>query len=372
MLEVTHKELKILINKHYFLKQPLMIYGGFGIGKSESVKDTAKEIAKEKKKDFVEWNYISEEKKRELIGNTKGKFIFADERIAMQDPSDIKGIPSFVEGFTSWNSPLLFKVLSEEEADGIIFFDEINTASPMMMNACLQIIHDRCVGNLSLSKNVVVFGAGNRGSVDRSATSEIPYPLKDRASEVELLCPDVEAWSQWGMENSHNIDSRILAFLKWRPSAMMRVDFKSKDKPTTPRGWSKTSGLIEGETEEATIEMLVAGRVGKATAIEFDTFIKLHNKVDSKDFLDNPNKVKKVTEIDQKYALISAITEYYKKNKTADIFGKCGKVCLVLEPEFGVLLFRFIKSTDDVFWGKEWGKSPEFTKFALENGKYLL
>ena len=42
------------------------------------------------------------------------------------------------------------------------------------------------------------------------------------------------------------------------------------------------------------------------------------------------------------------------------------------ETEFEVLLFRFIKSTDDVFWGKEWGKSPEFTKFALENGKYLL
>jgi len=69
VLKVSHKELAELIEEHYKKKIALFIWGRFGIGKSEKMKDIAKKIAKEKGKEFVEWNSLREDKKKEVFKN---------------------------------------------------------------------------------------------------------------------------------------------------------------------------------------------------------------------------------------------------------------------------------------------------------------
>ena len=372
MKTINHSQLKKLIRRHYEQKIPFMIYGCFGIGKSEVIKKTAKEIAKDNKKEFVDWNYISDLEKRTLIGNTKGKFIFADERISQQEPSDIKGIPFFTDGFTEWKVPLLYKVMSEPEADGIIFFDELNVATPMMMNACLQIIHDRCIGNVALSKNVSIFGAGNRGSIDRASTFEEPYPLKDRKSEFELNAPSIDEWTSWGLSNGNDIDSRILGFLNFKPSRLLNVDFKSKDKSATPRGWHQLSKLIKDVNDEEILELLTAGRVGEAVSIEFMAFLKLNQKIDVKELLENPEKAKEIKEIDLKYAILSTVTEYFKRHRETKTLTQIIKLCCNIEVEFGVLLMRFVKAVDNQFFMDNVIKIKEFQEMEKSNSKYFF
>ena len=371
---LNHLELENYIERVYDKSLSSFIHGGIGIGKSETVIKIGKKIAEKNSKVFYDWNRISDKEKRELLKDEviKNAFVFADIRLSQADSTDLKGIPTMNGDFVEWKPNLIFRVLSNPQASGFLFFDECNQAPPSVQASAYQIVLDRCIGEISFPKTVVPIACGNRIE-DRGNVFELSYPLANRFTHSELRTPTIEEWTNWGLSNGHKIDSRILAYLHWKPSSMYRVDTKSKDKAfPTPRTWSKNSVLIDEVSDNEMIELLSSTTIGEATAIEFVAFLKTQGTLDAKDFLDNPNKVKKVTEIDQKYALISAITEYYKKNKTADIFGKCGKVCLVLEPEFGVLLFRFIKATDDVFWGKEWGKSTEFTKFALGNGKYLL
>ena len=75
-------------------KISICIHGGIGIGKSEAVREIAEQIAKEKKKEFIEWNKTTHEQKRELLVNPSNKFIFADYRIALKDQTDLTGLPA--------------------------------------------------------------------------------------------------------------------------------------------------------------------------------------------------------------------------------------------------------------------------------------
>lgn len=130
LLKLNHEELKQVIKTYYYKKIPLMAYGGFGIGKSQNIKEVALEIAKEKNKEFVDWNRINSKEKRTLINNTKGKFIYCDIRTTQIEPTDLRGLPLFNgdKDFVDWKPNLIFSLLSEKEADGLIFFDEMNNA----------------------------------------------------------------------------------------------------------------------------------------------------------------------------------------------------------------------------------------------------
>ncbi len=48
----------------YELKIPLIAYGGYGIGKTEIEKEVAQEIAVEHEREYIEWNSISQTKKK--------------------------------------------------------------------------------------------------------------------------------------------------------------------------------------------------------------------------------------------------------------------------------------------------------------------
>ena len=93
MEQIKISELKKLVGIHYKTKTPLFIYGAFGIGKSSGIKQIAQQIAKEKGKQFIEWNKSDIETKKEVFDNPKGFFVLIDERFSQYEPSDIKGLP---------------------------------------------------------------------------------------------------------------------------------------------------------------------------------------------------------------------------------------------------------------------------------------
>ena len=55
----NYKSLALYINFAYNSKQPLLIYGDPGIGKSEVVKGITKQIAESKSKQYVNWSEVS-------------------------------------------------------------------------------------------------------------------------------------------------------------------------------------------------------------------------------------------------------------------------------------------------------------------------
>ena len=128
MLKLNHNELKQVLKQYYKTKLALFVFGAFGIGKSFLVRDAAKEIAKERAREFVEWNKLTKEEKQEVYEYPEKYFTLIDIRMSEQDSTDIKGLPDFRDGRETidWKIPLWEKYLIKENSDGILFLDEFN------------------------------------------------------------------------------------------------------------------------------------------------------------------------------------------------------------------------------------------------------
>ena len=374
MKSVNHLELENYIKRVYDKSLSSYIWGGIGVGKSETISKVAQDIAKEKDKIFIDWNRVSDERKKEMLKDEviEKSFIFCDIRASQMDASDTKGLPSFSSNFVEWKPNLIFKVLSNPKASGILFLDELNLAFPSILASLYQVVLDRCIGEIAFPKEVVPIASSNRVE-DRGGVFELPAPLCNRFLHLELRVPDVDSWTAYGLDNGKQIDSRIITFLQFKPSRIYSYDSKNKDKAfATPRMWATCSKLIKDITDLDVLETLVSSAVGEAVAIEFVAFVKLQRKIDVEDLIKHPEKVKEIKEIDLKYSLLSTMTEYFNKHKTADTLKSIVLICHYMEAEFSVLLLRLIKSADTKFFLKEAIQIKEFKELSKLSAKYLI
>lgn len=343
MKAINHKELKETIKVCYETRTPLFIWGTMGIGKSDTLKDIAKEM---------DINLI-------------------DVRVSQLEPSDLRGLPKIDNGnenTTRWLVPNWLP--RDENSKGILFFDELNLSPPSIQASCYQLILDRKIGDYKLPDGWVVISAGNRVE-DKANVFEMSYPLANRFTHIELQIPTIESWVDWGLKNG--IDSRILTFLNFKPSRLFSFDSKIKDKAFgTPRSWYFCSKLIKDVTDLDKLEILISSAVGEGTAIELLAFLKLNRKIDVAEILKNPKKVREFKEIDLKYSLLSTMVEHYRKHKDKDTLQKIMGVCFELEAEFSVLLLRMIKAIDEAFFSKEIVKLKEFNKVRENYAQYII
>ena len=361
--ELEHKELRTILMAAKERKVSMILLGRTGIGKSDTIKNAAKDMATSRNKEFLEWNECTMEQKKEVITNPDKYFGFLDIRLTQYEPSDIKGLPSFQEGTVVWQQNLWVKAF--QAIDGVILFDEINLCPPLLQNSVYQIILDKQVGESPLNKDVMIVGAGNLQE-DRASTFEIPKPIISRGMIFELRCPSAESWTDWAL--AHDIDSRVVSYIQFAGHNL----FHEKDDETniiTPRGWEFVSSMIKGVPDMDKVELLSSGILGEAGALEFRAFVELTNKWDIDYILKNPKDAELPTEIDQTYSLVSAISEKYKGNKKylKPIF----KILPRLKPDFAILLLRFIKGADVEYFTKELPDIKEWAQIATKYKKYI-
>ncbi|MEM4270959.1 MAG: hypothetical protein QXO70_02585, partial [Candidatus Pacearchaeota archaeon] len=260
--KVKHDELSEIIKQHYSKKITLFVWGTFGIGKSRVFKEVAKEIALQLGKEFVVWHEISESKKKEIFENSDKYFVLIDIRLSEYDSSDIKGLPEFrndSEGI-EFKIPRWALLTQKENSYGMLLFDEINLATPIVQSSCYKILYDRVVNESKIGDNWGIFGGGNLTS-DRAYTHEISPPLRDRGSEVQLITPNIDTWTNWALKN--NIDSRIIGFLNFKTGSLYVVNFDDEQKFTTTRGYERLSTLIKGINNFKMIEHLSCSAIGE-------------------------------------------------------------------------------------------------------------
>jgi len=333
-MKVNHKELKEQLRISYETKVPLFIWGTTGIGKSSVVKEIAKDIADKEKLEFSE------------VDIENGKFGFIDVRISQLEPSDLRGLPTINDGKTKWLVPSWLP--RNPDGKGILFFDEINLAPPSIQASAYQLILDRRLGEYKLPKGWVIISAGNRIE-DGCNVFEMSNALSNRFIHLELNIPDKESWFNWALNNE--IDARIIAFLQFKPSSLFKFESRNKDKAfPTPRSWEFCSKLIKNRDDKNILNILVSSAVGEAVGTEFTAFLRLQSKINLNEILRNPKSISKITEIDLKYVLLGTISEYYRKD--TKLLEKSFDLCDYLEPEFSVLLLRFLKGINQTHFKK--------------------
>jgi hypothetical protein len=399
MLSVRHKELEEMIEEHYNNgKIPMYIWGLPGIGKSDTVRKKAKEIAEKRGRKFIEWSKLSMDEKQEVIRNPKEYFFLKDERLSMCDPSDIKGIPDLRKlnngekigdvKVVEWMVPLWVYLSSLKDVEGIVFFDEMNLAPQSVQSSSYQIINDRSCGEISLADGVMCISAGNRLE-DRANVYELSRPLRNRFTHVTLDAPGItdkceNDWGEWALKNG--VDFRIVTFLMQNPRLLNPKENLETDEMAfpTPRSWGKLcSPLITGKEDIATIERYSAESVGESSAKEFASFLRLKRKVNLVDILKEPTKAKEVVEIDLKYSLITLVAEWYfsevgvkkTKKKGEEKYVPMDKVLEIadnLTPDFSICMLRLIRGRSQDGFIKDVLASKHFESFSKKYKKYFF
>ena len=155
---VKISEAKYIIRKALAKGRPVMIWGPPGIGKSDLIAELAQEDNRP----------------------------VTDVRLNLWEPTDIKGIPYYnsKENTMSWAPPA--ELPTDENANDVLFLDELVSAAPAVQAAAYQLVLNRRVGTYKLPKGVGIVAAGNRMS-DKGVTYRMPSPLANRFVHIEQI-----------------------------------------------------------------------------------------------------------------------------------------------------------------------------------------
>jgi len=221
-----------------------MITGAPGIGKSDIIREVGRETGREVR----------------------------EFRASMMDPIDSRGLPSIEGGKTTWNIPDTFP----RDGEGIIFLDEINTASKMMQASLYQLVLDGKLGDYVVPPGWIVIAAGNR-KVDRAIVNDAGTALATRFVHLELGV-DLDDFTAYAAREDSDIATEVLAFTRFRPELLHKWSADEKTHPT-PRTWAFVSRLLATKPSRKLALPLYAGCVGEAAAIEFVGFLDIMDRI---------------------------------------------------------------------------------------------
>jgi hypothetical protein len=352
-IKINHNQLKEHIKKSYKTGVALFVQGTTGIGKSDTIKNTAKEIAKTLGLEFVE-------------GWEKDKFGYIDIRLNQYSPEDLKGLPDLdrENKTTTWLSPAELP----KGGKGIILFDELNLAAPSIQASAYQLILDKRLGSYKLPEGWCIIAAGN-GIADRANVYDLPAPLKNRFTHTQLQIPTTEAWTEWAI--GYNINNKIISFLNYKPSYLFTFDANNEDSAfATPRSWAFGSALIEGEEDTENIERYLSTAVGEGIAREYSAYHKMAEKLDMDKIIKNAKEFVSPKEINLKYAIAGALADYYNKKPAS--LQNIAIIWQKLEPEFTIISIKMARAYKPIQFVKEIFKLKEWDNISKDYQKYLM
>jgi len=283
---------------------PTFLWGAPGIGKSSIVKQIAKSRG---------------------IG-------FIDLRLALMDPTDLKGIPFYdKDSHTALWAPPAFL---PKDGEGILFLDELNSAAPSVQASAYQLILDRRVGEYELPDGWAIVAAGNREG-DRGVTYRMPSPLANRFVHFEMDV-DVEDWRLWAYKNA--IDERVISYISYKNEHLFTFDAKSDAKSfATPRSWEYVNSVLKSRVSEDLLLETIGGALGKDVAVSFLAFCKVMNRLPDIKSILGSGSGEYSDEVDVLYALSTGLVSAYLKDKNDENLENLLRYTLSLKSEFAVM-----------------------------------
>jgi len=227
-------------------RQPTMLWGGPGSGKSQVSNQTADRLA----------------------------YTYLDIRGPLLDPVDLRGIPWRDEdGRTRW-APPAFLPPTDSTDRYLINLEELPSSVPMVQVALFQLCLERRIGEYELPPGAAIIACGNREQ-DRSIVHRMPAPLANRFVHLEIRV-DARDWCAWAAANG--IAPEVLFFIEYEPELLHQFDPQSKEHAfPSPRSWEFASNILKNRNGlDAEVERtLFRGTVGEAAAVEFTAFLKV-------------------------------------------------------------------------------------------------
>ncbi len=277
------------------VRTPVFIYGGPGIGKTMIIGQVA-----------------------ESIGGD-----VLEIAIDKMSPEDFLGLPSKVDieevniqnymmgkGVTRYNEP--WWLPQDPESKGIIFFDELNRANKITLDAMLIFARERRIGSYNLPEGWMIVAAGNRkkDESNKNLISDLGSAFADRFSIVNYI-PTPEALVKYirsgrgkmlpGANRNEKMEDiimpELLKFIQFQTRWFYTLDAENDPslKYASPRGWMDAAQQIyaeidrrkyEGESDkmsEEELRSLVERHVGFSAATAFIAYYRLSSEMNIED-----------------------------------------------------------------------------------------
>ena len=349
---------------------PAMIHGTFGIGKSEGIKAWARQKAKELKLTY------SEEPKDV---NDEKKFMCIVINLHHFDASGF-WLPVLRDGKYYKQMDSMFPT----QGKGVIFFDELNLAPPLVQANAYQFFLDRRLGEYVVPQGYLVLAAGNT-VLDNAHTFEMATPLKNRMSHWSLAIPTAEEWIA-DYAQPKGLDSRVVMYLQYQQTHLHKYDASVAEEVfgiPTPRSWASVAKSIAGNTNLNEVEAIASANIGQGVGVEFAAWLKLSTVFDIKQIFADEKipKAKDIHEIDIKYSLMSALAGYYQQHPTKENTLKLFRLAAQIPGEeyFVILLrqgvaIRGVNAEGRKIFTQELREADPtgFSEFAKKFGKLLI
>ena len=319
------KQLIQILKRCYDHRRPAFIRGKPGVGKSTIV--------------------------REFADNNNLQFI--DFRLTYCDPVDLRGLPKISGDKTEWLTPAVFPT----KGSGILFFDELTSASPAVQAACYQITHDKKLAEYELPEGWVVFAAGNSQS-DRAVANRMSSALVSRFVNLDLEV-NIDDWSEYAMQK--DFAQEVIAYNRFKGGAALYTfnpETWVQDKPyACPRTWEYLSEMMS-DGVEVPFE-LAAGLVGEGEATSFMAFCKVYLDLPNLDgILLDPDKAAIPDNPGAQYAVITGLARKAGKQNLGQVL----KYLARMPKEMEVCCIRDAYNiTNDIV------NSKAFTEYCLKN-----
>lgn len=280
----------------------MMVWGAPGIGKSMLAKQYANEnypLLKDNLAEIEKLKARVADKSDDYTQSQLDAFVatlidqetnFIDFRLSQIEPTDLRGIPvpvkryadaegnivfqhEMVEGQSyrestsvEWAAPAALKLNANWK--GVIMFDEINSAMPIVQAASYQLILDRCIGELKLPEGAFILAAGNRDT-DGGVTFALATPLRDRMTHLTMKA-DLEDWvNNFAVKN--RVHPRVVGYLKSADSHFNTLNPQDPSHAggTSPRSWVRVSDFEYYRDQNPNmpreiLKAMISGRVGDA------------------------------------------------------------------------------------------------------------
>ncbi|MHB1566792.1 MAG: AAA family ATPase [Acidiferrobacter sp.] len=274
---------------------PVMLWGPPGVGKSQIIAQLA----------------------------AQHQAAVVDIRLSQMEPSDLRGIPFRDGALVEWAVPALLPDNRRHGPRGILFLDEITSAAPTVSAAAYQLILDRRLGEYQVPPGWAIFAAGNRQG-DRGVTYSMPAPLANRFAHFTFDV-HLDDWAAWAY--AHQIDERVIAFLRFRPDLLFQFD--PAQNPVafpSPRSWEFAHRALWkfGDTPDLLLPALQAC-VGPAAGVEIKAFLDNLAHLPDIDAILRGEDVAVPHEIDLQYAvacaLVSRAVRAQEEDRAAHVHG---------------------------------------------------
>jgi hypothetical protein len=248
------------------------LWGHYGIGKSQAIKQYCKE----------------------------NNYLYFDLRLGNVEVGDLLGLADFTvdkEGQKTstkfitpdWLKGILDWAEKNPQSKAVIFMDELPRARRDVLQAVFQMVLDHKHHTTEFPANVHVIAAGNPPTEDYIQTDISDKALLDRFVHIKLT-PTVKEWVNHAENN--NFNKSVVNFIK-TDNSMLDSTSSSYDIEVFPsrRSWEVVSRLVDAETPENILQELCFGTVGKPATIAFFESMKNADKpIEAAEILKNYDK----------------------------------------------------------------------------------